>query len=54
MAIDKACLDLIYNSKDPGKEKLIERIEKKLGPHTIESAIKLGYGTNEYELINVD
>jgi len=54
VAIDKACLDLIYNSKDPGKEKLIERIEKKLGPHTIESAIKLGYGTNEYELINVD
>ena len=54
VAIDKACLDLIYNSKDPGKEKLIERIEKKLGPHTIESAIKLGYGKNEYELINVD
>ena len=54
VAIDKACLDLIYNSDDPGKKPLIERIEAKLGPHVIECAEKLGVGSTDYELINVD
>ena len=53
MALDKACLDLIYNSDDEGKSILIERIESKLGPHIIESAVQLGFGTDEYELIYV-
>ena len=54
VAIDKACLDLVYNSEDPGKNQLIERIEGKLGPHIIECAVKLGVGSSDYELINVD
>ena len=54
VAIDQACLDLIYNSEDPGKKELIERIEGKLGPHIIECAVKLGVGSTQYELINVD
>ena len=54
VAIDKACLDLVYNSEDPGKNQLIERIEGKLGPHIIECAVKLGVGLSDYELINVD
>ncbi len=54
VAIDKACLDLIYNSEDTGKKPLIERIEGKLGPHIIECAVKLGVGSSDYELINVD
>ena len=54
VAIDKACLDLIYNSDDPGKKPLIERIEAKLGHHVIECAEKLGVGSTDYELINVD
>lgn len=54
VAIDKACLDLIYNSEDPGKKALIERIEKKLGPHIIECSVKLGTGSSDYELIKVD
>jgi uncharacterized Fe-S center protein len=53
VALDKACLDLIYNSKDKGKEKLIERIESKLGPHIIECSEQLGTGTSKYELIYV-
>jgi len=53
VALDKACLDLIYNSDDPGKKELIERIEKKLGPHIIESSVKLGTGSKDYELITV-
>lgn len=54
VAIDKACLDLVYNSSDPGKNHLIERIESRNGYHTIESAEKLGIGTIEYELIDID
>lgn len=53
IAIDQACLDLVYNSKDPGKEKLINRIESLHGVHTIEASEELGFGTREYELINV-
>ena len=53
VALDRACLDLIYNSKDEGKEKLIERIEKLYGPHIIECSVELGTGVKEYELIHV-
>jgi len=51
--LDKACLDLIYNSSDPGKEHFIERVESKNGTHTIEVASEL-FNTKEYELINID
>ena len=54
VAIDQACLDLVYNSEDPGKDILIKRIESLHGVHTIEAAAELGVGTREYELINVD
>ena len=54
IALDQACLDLIYNSEDPGKEKLIQRIESLHGVHTIEASAKLGFGTREYELIIVE
>lgn len=54
VAIDQACLDLVYNSNDKGKKELIERIESLHGVHTIEAAEKLGIGTREYELINVE
>ena len=54
VAIDQACLDLIYNSTDQGKDKLIERIESRHGVHTIEAAYDLGVGNREYELIDLD
>ena len=54
VAIDQACLDLVYNSEDPGKDILIKRIESLHGVHTVEAAAELGLGTREYELINVD
>ena len=54
VAIDKACLDIIYNSEDSGKEKLIQRIEEKKATYIIKTAEKLGAGTTDYELINVD
>ena len=54
IAIDQACIDLIYNSKDPGRDHFVERVEKQHGIHTIEAAAELGFGTREYEIINVD
>lgn len=54
VAIDKACVDIIYNSNDKGKEKLINRIEEKLGVNIITTAEANGTGVSEYELINVD
>ena len=51
VAIDQACLDLVYASDDPGKAHLIERIESRKGVHTIEAAAELGLGNREYELI---
>ena len=54
VAIDKACLDLVYSSQDPGKDHLIERIESRHGIYTIECAEKLGIGTTNYELIDID
>ena len=54
IAIDQACIDLIYNSEDPGKDHFIERVESRHGLHTIEAAKDLEFGTTEYELINID
>ena len=51
IAIDQACIDLVYNSDDPGKDHFIERVESKHGIHTIEAAAELGFGNREYELI---
>ncbi len=53
IAIDQACVDLVYASTDPGKEHLIERIESRNGVHTIEAAEALGYGSRDYELIEI-
>ena len=53
IAIDQACVDLVYASSDPGKPHLIERIESRNGIHTIEAAAALGFGSREYELIEV-
>lgn len=54
IAMDQACLDLVYASDDPGKEYLIERIESRNGVHTIEAAEALGYGSRDYELIEIE
>ena len=53
IAIDQACVDLVYACSDPGKPHLIERIESRNGIHTVEAAAELGFGSREYELIEV-
>lgn len=54
IAIDQACIDLVYNSKDPGRDHFVARVERQNGVHTIEAAAELGFGTREYELIKID
>ena len=54
IAIDQACLDLVYACDDPGKAHFLERVESRNGVHTIEAAAALGYGTREYDLIEVE
>ena len=54
VAVDQACLDLVYQSTDPGKDKLIERIESLHGVHTVEAAADLGVGSREYEFITLE
>ena len=51
VALDQACIDLVYNSSDPGKNHLIERIESRNGIHTIDEAEKLNVGTKKYKLV---
>ncbi|MCM1174133.1 MAG: DUF362 domain-containing protein [Blautia sp.] len=51
VALDQACVDLVYQSEDPGKKHLIERMESRNGIHTVEAAAELGIGSREYELV---
>lgn len=54
VAVDQACIDLIYKSDDPGKAHFIERVESRHGIHTIEAAEALGMGNRTYQLITLD
>ena len=54
VAIDQACLDLVYASGDPGRDHLLERIESRNGVLTVEAAAELGAGSREYDLIGVE
>lgn len=54
VALDQACIDLIWNSTDPGRDHFVERVEQQHGRHILESAAELGLGSREYELVNID
>ena len=53
VALDRACMDLIEKSDDPGRDHFLERVNSRHGTLTIDAAAELGYGTKEYELIEV-
>jgi uncharacterized Fe-S center protein len=53
VAIDQACVDAVYQSPDPGKAALIERMESRNGIHTVEVAAELGLGFREYEIVRI-
>ena len=54
VAIDQACIDMVYSSNDKGRDHLVERIESRNGLHTIEKSAELGFVNREYELVNID
>lgn len=54
VALDQACMDLIYHSDDPGRNHFLQRVESLHGTHTIDAAAAIGFGTKEYELICVE
>ncbi len=53
VAIDQACIDLVNKSDDEGKEHFLERVNSRHGTHTIDAANELGFGSKEYELIEL-
>ncbi len=54
IAIDQACVDLVYASKDKGRDHFVDRVESRHGIHTIEAAAEHGFGSREYKLIKID
>lgn len=54
VALDQACIDMIWNSKDRGRDHFIERVERQNGIHILPYAEEIGVGSTEYELINID
>ena len=53
VALDKACVDMVYASPDPGKSHLIERMESRHGIHTLEHAEAIGLGSQQYRLVEL-
>ncbi len=54
VALDQCCYDAVINSKDKGKKALVERMNSRHGIHIVEASEKLGLGSHEYEIINLD
>ena len=54
VAVDQACIDMIWNSTDPGRDHFIERVERQNGRHILPYAEEIGLGSREYELIEID
>lgn len=54
VALDQACLDMIWHSNDSGRDHFIERVESQHGQHILETATQLGLGSREYELVDID
>ena len=54
VALDQACLDLIYAQKDGDGASLVNRIESRNGLHTLEHAAEIGLGNREYNLVSID
>ncbi len=54
VALDQACIDMIWNSDDPGRDHFVERVERQNGRLIIDAAARLGLGSKEYELVELD
>ncbi len=54
VALDQACVDIVYNTPESESGALQRRIERQNGIHTLEHAAKIGLGSREYILVNID
>ena len=54
VAIDQACIDMVYSSDDPGRDHFVARVERQHGTHVLEAAEALDFGSRDYELIDID
>ena len=54
VALDRACVDMVFNSEDSGKAALIERINSRQGTHILTYAEELGLGSQKYQLITIE
>ena len=54
VALDQACIDLIYAQRDGDGASLVNRIESRNGLHTLEHAENIGLGSRTYQLVNID
>lgn len=54
VALDQACIDLIYAQKDGDGASLVNRIESRNGLHTLEHAEEIGLGSRSYQLVSLD
>ncbi len=54
VALDQACIDMIWNSDDPGRDHFVERVERQNGRLIIDAAARLGLGSKDYELVELD
>jgi uncharacterized Fe-S center protein len=57
VALDQACVDIIFNmepSEGNDNKPLVERINQQHGTHTIDHAAKIGLGSKNYKLVNID
>lgn len=54
VALDRACVDAVFNSTDPGKDDLIERINSRHGTHILDAAEQLGIGSQKYKIVTIE
>lgn len=54
VALDKACVDMVYASDDEGKADLIERMESRHGIHTLDYGESIGLGSRQYRLVTLE
>lgn len=56
VALDKACLDMVFDlpsSEGDDHAPLIERINSRHGTHTVDHAARIGFGSLDYELVDI-
>lgn len=54
VAVDQACVDIVYAHEHTDGAEVIERMESRNGLHTLDYAQQIGLGTRSYDLVNID